>query len=147
MGLGAPYWDSKSRGLLSGLTRDTGPKEIVRAALESSAYQTYDLFKEMKKDGLSPRYIKVDGGMVNNNWFCQFLGDIVNLKIYRSHLNEATALGAAFMAGLKIGLFKSLNDIEKKWKVERIFKPQLNTSYRKLLINGWSKSITKTLIH
>ena len=110
-GMGAPYWNQNSRGVLSGLTRDTGPKEIVRATIESVAYQTYDLFEAMKHDGLRPRTVKVDGGMVMNNWFSQFLSDIVNVKVYRPKVHETTALGAAFMAGLKIGTYKSLKDI------------------------------------
>ena len=147
VGLGAPYWNSKVRGIITGITRNTGPKEIIRAALESSAYQSHDLFNAMKHDGLYPKYIKIDGGMVKNNWFCQFLSNIVNIKTYRAQVDEATGLGAAFLAGLKIGLYKSLNDIEKKWKVERIFKPKFSTLYRKKLLEGWSKSISKTLIH
>ena len=147
VGLGAPHWDSKARGILSGLTRDTGQKEIVRATIESSAYQTYDLFKAMKNDGLSPKYIKIDGGMVKNNWFCQFLSDIINLKIYRAQVDDTTALGAAFMAGLYIGEYTSLADINKKWKVNRIFKPKLKNLYRNKLINEWLNSVKKTLIH
>ena len=147
VGLGAPYWDSKARGVLSGLTRDTGQKEIVRATIESSAYQTYDLFKAMKNDGLNPKYIKIDGGMVKNNWFCQFLSDIVNLKIYRSQIDDTTALGASFIAGLHIGIYKSLSDINKKWKANRIFKPRLKNIYRTKLINEWISSVKKTLIH
>ena len=111
VGLGAPYWNSKARGILTGITSNTGPKEIIRATLESSAYQSYDLFNAMKHDGLCPKYIKIDGGMVKNNWFCQFLSNIVNIKTYRAQVDEATGLGAK-LAGLKIGLYKSLNDIE-----------------------------------
>ena len=111
VGLGAPHWDSKARGVLSGLTRNTGPKEIIRAIIESTAYQSHDLFETMKKDGLKPKIIKVDGGMIKNNWFTQFLSDVLNVKIYRSKIDETTALGAAFMAGLQIGVFKSLSDI------------------------------------
>ena len=147
VGLGAPYWNPKARGVLSGLTRDTGPAEIIRATLESSAYQTHDLFNAMKKDGLTPKNIKIDGGMVKNKWFCQFLSDILNLRIYRSQINETTALGAAFMAGLKIGVYKSLNEIKKKWKVKKTFIPKLNNSHRKKLINQWIKSVKKALIH
>ena len=106
VGLGAPHWDSKARGVLSGLTRNTGPKEIIRAIIESTAYQSHDLFYAMKKDGLKPKIIKVDGGMVKNNWFSQFLSDVLNIKVYRSQIDETTALGAAFMAGLQIGVFK-----------------------------------------
>ena len=83
VGLGAPYWDSEARGILSGLTRNTGIKEIVRAVMESTAYQSYDLFRAMKSDGLKPTIIKVDGGMVKNNWFSQFLSDVLNIRVYR----------------------------------------------------------------
>jgi len=145
-GLGAPYWNPKSRGILCGLTRDTGPKEIIRATIESVAYQTYDLFEAMKNDGLRPKIVRVDGGMVRNNWFSQFLSNVVNVKVYRSKVNETTALGAAFMAGLKIGVYKSLKDISKNWKVEKKFFPKIKNNQRKKLLNGWSKSIRKTLL-
>ena len=146
-GLGAPYWDSKARGVLSGLTRDTSSKEIVRAVLESVAYQSYDLFKAMKNDGIKPKFIKVDGGMINNNWFSQFLSDVINIRVDRSQISETTALGAAFMAGLKIGVFKSLNDISKKWKVNKKFFPKIKNEERSRLLNGWKQAIRKTLVH
>ena len=144
-GLGAPYWAVNARGVLSGLTRDTGPKEIVRATVESVAYQTYDLFEAMKNDGLKPKIIKVDGGMVKNNWFSQFLSDVVNIKVLRPNVDETTALGAAFMAGLKIGVYKSLKDISQKWKIDRSFKPKMKNKDRLELLQGWSKAIKKTL--
>ena len=144
-GLGAPYWSVNARGVLSGLTRDTGPKEITRATIESVAYQTYDLFEAMKNDGLKPKLIKVDGGMVQNSWFSQFLADIINTKVLRPKVNETTALGAAFMAGLQIGVYKSLNDIAKNWQADKSFNPKIHNSIRKKLIEGWSKAIKKTL--
>ena len=101
----------------------------------------------MKSDGLKPNLIKVDGGMAKNNWFIQFLSDILNISVYRPQVDETTALGAAFMAGLKIGIYKSLHDIKKKWKVDKKFKPRINNKKRRELINGWSKAIRKTLIH
>ena len=146
-GMGAPYWNQNSRGVLSGLTRDTGPREIVRATIESVAYQTYDLFEAMKHDGLRPREVKVDGGMVMNNWFSQFLSDIVNVKVFRPKVHETTALGAAFMAGLKIGCYKSLKDISKNWSLEKKFSPKMKTKSRNALINGWSKAIKRALIN
>ena len=146
VGLGAPHWDSKARGVLSGLTRNTGPKEIIRAIIESTAYQSHDLFNAMKKDGLKPKIIKVDGGMVKNNWFSQFLSDVLNIKVYRSQIDETTALGAAFMAGLQIGVFKSLNDISKIWKSNRKFIPKMKSSERLNLLKGWSQAIRRTLI-
>ena len=145
-GLGAPYWNANARGVLSGLTRDTSPKEIVRAIIESVAYQTYDLFEAMKHDGLRPRVVKVDGGMVTNNWFSQFLSDVVNVKVLRPKVKETTALGAVFMAGLYIGVYKSLKDISKNWALDKKFSPNIKSKKRKSLIKGWTKAIKRTLI-
>ena len=146
-GLGAPHWNANARGMLSGLTRDTGPKQIVRAIIESVAYQTYDLFEAMKHDGLRPRLVKVDGGMVTNNWFSQFLSDVVNVGVLRPKVKETTALGAAFMAGLQIGVYKSLKDISNKWSLDRKFIPKMKNKSRAKLLNGWSKAIKRTLIN
>ena len=146
-GLGAPYWDSNSRGVLSGLTRDTGPKEIIRATVEAVAYQTYDLFEAMKHDGLRPRLVKVDGGMVTNDWFSQFLSDVVNVGVLRPKVQETTALGAAFMAGLQIGVYKSLKDISQNWALDKKFSPKMKNNNRVKLLKGWSKAIKRTLIN
>jgi len=146
-GLGAPYWAVNARGVLSGLTRDTGPSEIVRATVESVAYQTFDLFEAMKNDGLRPKIIKIDGGMVKNSWFSQFLSDILNVKVLRPKVDETTALGAAYMAGLKIGVYKSLKDISRQWKIDKCFKPKMKSKNRKELLKGWSQAIRKTLTH
>ncbi len=146
-GLGAPYWNANARGILSGITRDTGPKEIIRATIESVAYQTHDLFEAMKHDGLRPKLVKVDGGMVMNNWFSQFLADIINVEVLRPQVHETTALGAAFMAGLKIGVYKSLKDIAKVWSLNRKFSPKIHQKIRKKLIKGWDISIKRTLIN
>ena len=146
-GLGAPHWNANARGVLSGLTRDTGPKQIVRAILESVAYQTYDLFEAMKHDGLRPRLVKVDGGMVMNNWFSQFLSDVVNVGVLRPKVQETTALGAAFMAGLQIGVYKSLKDISKNWALDKKFSPKMKNNNRTNLLKGWSKAIKRTLIN
>ena len=145
-GIGAPYWNSKSRGVLSGITRDTGISEIVRATVESVGYQTYDLFEAMKNDGLRPKIVRVDGGMVKNNWFSQFLSDVINVKVLRPKVEETTALGAAFMAGLKIGVYKSINDISKNWSLDKKFSPKMKKTTRKKLINGWQKAIKRALI-
>jgi len=144
-GLGAPHWDANARGVLTGITRDTSPKEIVRATIEAVAYQTYDLFEAMKHDGLRPKIVKVDGGMVMNNWFSQFLSDIVNVKVLRPKVQETTAVGAAFMAGLQIGVYKSLKDISKIWQLDRKFSPNMKSKSRNKLLNGWAISIKKTL--
>ena len=144
-GLGAPYWNSKSRGLITGLTRDSDWRDLVRATIESVAYQTSDLFVSMRKDGLNPKSVKVDGGMVSNNWFVQFLSEILKIKITRSKINETTALGAAYMAGYQTGIYRSLSDIKQNWKKDRDFKPKFNKSYRNKLLQGWQQAIKKTL--
>ena len=131
--------------LLCGLTRDTGPKEIIRATIESVAYQTSDLFDAMHHDGLKPRLVKVDGGMVMNNWFSQFLSDIIHTKVLRPKVQETTALGAAFMAGLKVGVYKSLKDISKNWHLDKKFFPKLNPQKRKYLLKDWKVAINRTL--
>ena len=140
-GLGAPYWNSKSRGLITGLTRDSDWRDLVRATIESVAYQTSDLFLSMRKDGLNPKSVKVDGGMVSNNWFVQFLSEILKIKITRSKINETTALGAAYMAGYQTGIYRSLSDIKQNWKKDRDFKPKFNKSYRNKLLQGWQQAI------
>jgi len=145
-GLGAPYLSPNARGIICGLTRDTSKKEIVRAVLESVAYQSYDLFNAMKYDGLKPKLIKIDGGMVKNNWFSQFLSNVIDTKVIRPKVQETTALGAAFMAGLKIGVYKSLSDISKKWKIDKKFSPKINKLSRIQLLKGWEQAIKKTLV-
>ena len=144
-GMGAPYWRPDARGLITGLTRNSDWKSLVRAVLESVAYQSYDLFNSMRKDGLKPKIVKVDGGMVVNNWFSQFLSDINNLNVIRPKVLETTALGAALFAGYQIGEFKSLNDIKLIWKKDRVFSPKLNKSKRINLLQGWKLAIRKTL--
>ena len=145
-GLGAPYWIPNARGILCGLTRDTKRDQIVRAVLESVAFQSHDLFSSMKNDGLKPNLIKVDGGMIKNNWLSQFLADIINITVVRSQINDTTALGAAFMAGLGAGVYKSLNEISKNWQFDRKFRPKIIKKKRKELLKGWEKAIRKTLI-
>ena len=144
-GMGAPYWRPDARGLITGLTRNSDWKSLVRAVVESVAYQSYDLFNSMRKDGLKPKIVKVDGGMVANNWFSQFLSDIINLNVIRPKVLETTALGAALFAGYQIGEFKTLNDIKLIWKKDRVFSPKLNKSKRNNLLQGWKLAIRKTL--
>ena len=110
------------------------------------AYQSYDLFNAMRKDGLKPNIVKIDGGMVENNWFSQFLADIIDIKTERPKVLETTALGVALFAGYQIGVFKSLEQIKRKWKKDKIFKPKLSNSVRKKLLNGWKLSVEKTLL-
>ncbi len=144
-GMGAPYWRPDARGIITGLTRDSDWKSIVRATVESVGYQSFDLFDSMNKDGLKPRIVKVDGGMVANNWFTQFLADIINLKVVRPKILETTALGVALLAGHQIGEYKSLNQIKEMWKKDRIFNPKMKKNFRKELLNGWKLAIKKTL--
>ena len=144
-GLGAPYWKPNVRGILTGLTRDTGRNEIIRATLESVAYQTSDLLNAMKKDGLKPSVIKVDGGMANNYWFIQFLTDILNIKVLKPKVYETTSLGAAVMAGYYIGVYKSLSDITRNWRFDKKFIPKIVHKNRLKLLNGWHQAIRKTL--
>ena len=144
-GIGAPYWRPDARGLITGLTRDSDWKTLVRATVESVAYQSYDLFYSMNKDGLKPRIVKIDGGMVANNWFSQFLADVINLKVIRPKVLETTALGAALLAGYQVGEFKSLNQIKNTWKKDKAFKPKINKKLRNHILHGWKQAIKKTL--
>ena len=145
-GMGAPYWRPDARGLITGLTRDSDWKILVRAVLESVAYQSYDLFNAMRKDGLKPNIIKIDGGMVENNWFSQFLANIININTERPKVLETTALGVAYFAGYQIGVFKSLDQIKRKWKKEKIFTPNINKKLRNKLLNGWKLAVDRTLL-
>jgi glycerol kinase len=144
-GLGAPYWSPDSRGLITGLTRNTDWKNLVRAVVESVAYQSYDLFESMRKDGSRPKIIKVDGGMIANNWFAQFLSDILDTNVLRPKIQETTALGVAFFAAYQAGEFKSLNEITSKWKKDAMFKPKISKKMRVNLLKGWEQAIRKTL--
>ena len=145
-GLGAPYWDANARGLISGLTRNSDWKDIVRGVIESVAYQSFDLFRAMNNDGLKPKIIKVDGGMVSNNWFSQFLCDILGIKVIRSKIQETTALGAAFIAGYQFGIYKSFQSISRNWKIDKRFIPKINKSKRSNLLKGWQQAIKRTLV-
>ncbi|MEQ9566346.1 MAG: FGGY-family carbohydrate kinase, partial [Pseudomonadales bacterium] len=124
-GLGVPYWEPDVRGAIFGLTRATGRKEIVRATLESICYQTADLFTALAKDGIAPKTLRVDGGMVTNNWLLQFLANILDIEVCRPGIMETTALGAAYLAGQKTGLYGSFEELEKRWCPETEFSPKL----------------------
>ena len=144
-GLGAPYWSPDSRGIITGLTRNTNWKNLVRAVIESVAYQSYDLFESMRKDGSKPKIIKVDGGMIANNWFAQFLSNILDTNVLRPKIQETTALGVAFFAAYQVGEFKSLDEISRKWKKDAMFKPKISKKLRVNLLKGWQQAIRKTL--
>lgn len=140
-GLGAPHWSPDARGAVLGMTRDTGPAQLVRAALESVAYQTADLISAIESDGSAVSRLRVDGGMANNDWFCQFLSDVLNLQVERPSSTESTALGAAYLAGLHSGIFSSFKAISSNWKSERCFETAMNPDVRGDLINRWRKAV------
>jgi glycerol kinase len=146
-GLGAPHWDPDARAAIFGMTRDTGPAELVRATLESVCYQTSDLLDAMNGDGQAPLTIRIDGGMVQNNWLCGFLADILGVNVERPFETETTALGAAYLAGLHIGIYDSLDDIAKNWQSDSLFKPNMEESKRSLLLAGWHKAVRKVTSH
>jgi glycerol kinase len=147
-GLGAPYWRPEARGAIVGLTRDAGRSEIVRAALDSVCYQTRDLLEAMRRDmksaGLARlKSLKVDGGMVANDWFCQRLADLTGLSVERPRVTETTALGAAYLAGLGAGIFKSEKDIAARWALDRRFTPAIKKQERDRLYLGWRNAVSR----
>lgn len=141
-GLGAPYWDPDARGGIFGLTRDTDADDIVTAALQSVCYQTVDLIEAMRKDGANlANTLRVDGGMVANDWFVQFLADILDLKIDRPTVTETTALGAAYLAGLGAGVYADLSDVVGQWGCDKSFEPAMAPETRQRLYDGWLKAV------
>jgi glycerol kinase len=142
-GLGAPYWDSNARGAILGLSRDSGIDEIVTATLQSIAYQTLDLVNAMSEDGLRPSNIRVDGGMVGNNWFLQFLADMLDLTVERPVNVESTAVGAAFVAGLQCGIFDSTDAIAELWASDRVFDSSMPGDKRAALYSGWQEAVSR----
>ena len=143
-GLGAPYWDMYARGAIFGLTRDTGKEHIIKATLESMAYQTSDVLTAMQEDtGIKISSLNVDGGASSNNLLMQFQSDILNITIERPEVVESTAIGAAYLAGIEIGLWTK-KDILKFRKIQKRFEPKMNELLRKKLIKGWKKSIERT---
>ena len=144
-GLGAPYWDMYARGAIFGLTRGTGRNHIIRAALESIAYQTCDVLHAMEEDtGLPLRELRVDGGASANNFLMQFQADIVDRTIRRPMIRETTALGAAYLAGLATGVWRDLDDIRSQWTLDRLYEPQMPAGQRETLLAGWHKAVGRT---
>lgn len=142
-GLGAPYWDPDARGALLGLTRDTGIKEIVTATLEAVCYQTRDLLEAISRDGTTPTVLRVDGGMVNNNWLVQSLADMLDLAVDRPVITETTALGACYLAGLRVGFFDSMAALQSLWQRERRFTPAMKPLKREKLYRGWLDAVSR----
>ena len=145
-GLGAPYWSQHSRGLMVGLTRGFNRNHLVRATLESIAYETHDIVKAMEEDaGVKLSELKVDGGASANNFLLGFQSDILNAKVYRPSCIETTALGAAYMAGLAVGYYNDLEEIKENWAIDRIFEPSMSEVKRIEKLNGWKKAIDTAL--
>jgi len=147
-GLGAPYWDPHARGAILGMTLDTGREEIVRAALDSVCFQTRGLLEAMDKDvdgGLPAAGIRVDGGMAVNDWFCRRLADLTGRHVERPEVTETTALGAAYLAGLKAGLYKGLEDVGARWRLERAFDPGMSADDRDRRYQGWQQAVARVL--
>lgn len=144
-GLGAPYWDPDARGAVFGLTRDTGRDHLVRATVESVVYQTHDLFDAMAKDGACPKSLKVDGGMVANDWMVGHLADVLDLPVERPVVLETTAMGAAYLAMMGVGWVKSFEDLTDLWALDRLFEPGMAAEERNSLLEGWSDCVRRLL--
>jgi glycerol kinase len=142
-GLGAPYWDPNARGAILGLTRDSGISSIVAAALQSVGYQTKDLQKAMERDGIRPNVLRVDGGMVKNNWVLSFLADILGAVVERPQITETTALGVAYLAGLQAGVYQSTEQLAGMWHCERRFQPSICAEQRNHLYHQWLHAVAK----
>ncbi len=148
VGLGAPHWDADARGAIFGLTRNSGPAEFARAALEAVAYQTRDLLDAMKKDWKGAKagtVLRVDGGMVASDWTMQRLADILDAPVDRPEILETTALGAAWLAGSRAGLWPDAAEFSKSWALERRFRPKMDARTRDLKIRGWRDAVSRTL--
>ncbi|MBB4658060.1 glycerol kinase GlpK [Parvularcula dongshanensis] len=145
-GLGAPHWDAEARGAIFGLTRDTGPAELARAALDAVAHQTDDLVAAMRADGGVIESLRIDGGMVANDWFCQDLSDVTGLPTERPVMTETTAMGAAMLAGVQAGLFASLDEAASLWRAEKRFEPKIAAHARKARRARWQDAVRRTLV-
>ena len=145
VGLGSPYWDMYARGTIMGLTRGSNKNHIIRAGLESIAYQTKDLIEAMKEDsGIELKALRVDGGAVKNNFLMQFQADILNTNVHRPEVVETTALGAAYLAGLAVGFWTDKENIRENWKLEKEFMPKLDYELREKYYSGWKKSVERS---
>ena len=141
-GLGAPHWNPYAKGSLFGVTRGTSKAHIARAALDSIAYQTYDVLKAMEADaGIRIKELRVDGGATINNQLMQFQSDIMDTNVVRPVITETTALGAAYLAGLAVGYWKNTAEIQQQWKADKTFQPAIDTIKRDELIRGWQRAV------
>jgi glycerol kinase len=145
VGLGAPYWDPYARGSIHGLTRGTGKDHIVRAALESMAYQTADVLSAMQAEtGIPLRTLRVDGGASQNNFLLQFQADVLGISLLRPACVETTAWGAASLAGLAVGVYEDLNALRREWRVDRAFSPAMPQTEREALLAGWQDAVRRS---
>lgn len=142
-GLGAPYWDAEARGGIFGLTRDAGVADIVTATLQSVSYQSQDLLNAMASDGVAPTVVRVDGGMIENDWVAQNLADQLGIEVHRPAVTETTALGAAFLAGLAIGVYPSLDALAERWQLARCFKRELPAQAAAQRYAGWVEAVAR----
>ena len=141
-GLGAPHWDQYARGTIVGITRGVNKYHIIRATLESLAYQVNDVIAAMQADsGITLSALKVDGGACANNFLMQFQADIIDAPVNRPVCVETTAMGAAYLAGLAVGYWKSKEEVVKNWQIDRVFKPEMEADTRKKAVSGWNKAV------
>jgi glycerol kinase len=145
-GLGAPYWNPDVRGAVFGIQQSTGPAEFARAVLESVCYQTHDLLRAMAEDSLPATSLRVDGGMVANNWLVQFLADILNLPVDRPRIQETTALGAATLAGMQAGLLGTPEEVARHWHLDKRFEPGMSPAKRRRLLAGWHDAVRRVTV-
>ena len=146
-GLGAPFWSQRARGCIVGITRGFTRAHLVRATLESLAYQTHDIARAMERDsGIPIAELKVDGGACANDFLMQFQADLLGADVYRPRCIETTGLGAAYLAGLAVGYWESLEDIRSNWAIDKVFHPQMEEAKRKALIKGWDKAVKCALL-
>jgi len=145
-GLGAPHWDMYARGALLGITRGTRPEHIIRAAQESIAYQSYDLVDAMEKDsGVMLSELRVDGGATRDRFLMQFQSDILGRSVRRPMIRETTALGAAYLAGLAVGVWKNTQELRSLWHCDLTFTPEMDEARREKLLRGWHKAVGRSL--
>ena len=142
-GLGAPYWDANARGAVVGLTRDSGISDMVTATLQSVSYQSQDLLAAMASDGLTPKVVRVDGGMIANDWLAQNLADQLGIDVDRPKVTETTALGAAYLAGLRVGLFASIEALAQNWQLDQRFQRQLSADVAEQRYVGWQAAVAR----
>lgn len=146
VGLGAPYWDQYARGTIVGLTRGSGKAQIARAALESIAYQTRDVLEAMTADsGINPAALRVDGGASANDFLMQFQADQLGVPVERPVVTETTALGAAYLAGLAVGYWRDLDELEAARRVDRVFRPAVDEAKKEALYQGWKRAVDRAL--